>query len=205
MRSPMFALATSLLALNPLAAQAAEHELSLVLGIIETTDDAATLYTRDETAGARGARLGVRVHDRVAVVADYDHFGRGAVLDSEDSLAIAWTGNRYALGARADVAVTSWFRPYFLAEGALTHARLRVDEDRNSRVNDGQYAWAGIAPQGIAALGLDLGTPRDEYSGLGVGGWFEVGYGLGAPVSFEGLGAIDTGGWQVRGGIGIRR
>lgn len=197
---------------------AADHELSLELGSLHVNSDSWDLFHEGEYFPTAGVRLGVAVHERVAVVAGYHHAAYGSDIytdswsgeydfaDEESDAADfvgAFAGDEYTLGAKVDVPVTGWLHPYGVVHALGVRGVIRLDEDVEDDDNLNQLPYRALTFGGMGALGVEFLAPvLKEKAHLG--SYLELGYGRVAALDFDALGKMPMGGFAVRMGTGVR-
>lgn len=149
------------------------------------------------------------MHERVAVVAGWQHGARGATVypdaeeDSSGSFAAAYYADAWSAGAKADWGLCRWFRPYATLQAVGQRAMLRLDDDPNEDDNPNQLERAAFSMGGLAAGGLDFRVPfaQDRYA---VASYLELGYQILSPSDFAELGSLKNRGLAFRWGMGFR-
>ena len=189
-------------------ALAADHEISYETSTLGVHDPSwQTFDEHHDFFGANGLRVGYAVHDRVAIVGGW-HLGRNGqdvFVDGEDqqSFRAAFTGHEFLLGAKADLPLARWFRPYALLQAMGVYGVVRLDEDVSTEDNLNQIKEGAFAPGGVAAGGFDIRVPFKEEAYI-IATYFEFGYGQILPLRFQDMGDITMGGFAFRWGVGAR-
>ena len=210
--------ALALLAL-PTAAGAADHELSFELGTPASYDDNFQLFQDDgDFLGTRGLRLGVAVHERVAVIAGWHRGASGTRIEygetyyeddeyeeyyEQTGMVAALYADEFTLGAKADLPVAVWFRPFATLQGMGLRGLVRIDDDTSSDDNPNQIQRTAFAPGGMATGGLDFRVPFMDGK-LAAATSFELGYAYAPPLDFDELGTLKMRGLVFRWGLGAR-
>lgn len=200
------------------SANAANHEVNLELGWIGARDPAWDTFSNANSHGTFGARVGYRVHPRIAVIAGWHHGSDGLSVEGDyededgDGTAdngiqaggyrTAFYGDQVTLGAKADLAVRPWFHPYVAVQGAVMRALVRMDDDAEDDENLTQVQAVGLTGGGVATAGMDFPIPLTPKLSLAL--YAEFGYALLAPAQFDQLGSIQFGGFSGRTGMGLR-
>ncbi len=196
-----------MIALFLASAVAADHEVSVEIGHLQNSDPTYELFTAPNHNGmlTYGARGGVAVHDRVAVIASWSHTRRGAWVSAGDqSFVAAWAGDFWGVGVRADLEPLPWLLPYLSAEALLVRGLVRFDENPDVSDNVGQLADAALAPGGAFAVGVELRIPKGS-APFTLAWHLQAGYGLVGKLSFSTIDEeMQPGGLLVRGGMGVR-
>jgi hypothetical protein len=216
--------ATALLAI-PTTAAAADHELSFELGTTgHSADDNWQLF--DDYSDAQttlGLRAGFAVHDRVAVIAGWQHGASGSWIEmpgyeggggdwdedyydgysSGPALGMAYYNDTFSLGAKADWPVAVWFRPYVTVQGLGIMSKVRVDDDTSTDDNPNQLERSAFDFGGAATGGLDFRIPIKQ-GAWALASYLELGYQYATPASFGELGAMTNRGLLFRWGLGAR-
>ncbi|MFZ5477843.1 MAG: hypothetical protein ACOZNI_13800 [Myxococcota bacterium] len=201
------------------AALAADDEISVELGWIGAHDRAWDVFSRGDSYGTVGLRVGKEVHDRVAIVAGWQHGTVGADVESDDdgddydydtgdtglssgSFRAAFYGNQLTLGAKADVELLPWLHPYATVQGVGVVAVVRFDDDLDDDENATQVQRTGFSGGLLAAGGVDF--PIRVKGDVAIAPYLELGYGFVAPIRFDELGEVGFGGFAGRTGVGVR-
>lgn len=216
--------ALSLLALLAAPADAADNELSFELGSIGTMDDRFDLFHDRELFGTMGVRGAVAVHDRVNIVASWQHAGTGNQVEVEgessddeysyQTFQAAYHGHHVTLGPKADVELWDWAFPYVTVQGAMFFGRVLLDDDPEHDDNPGQLKASAVSPGGVAALGMDIVPVKTRGGAVGFGSHVELGYGLTAASSYKAkpasgngeraeIARFGFGGFYLRAGVGL--
>jgi hypothetical protein len=193
----------------PASAVAADHEISLELGTTgHGADDNWFLFSDyNDVLPSYGVRLGFAVHDRVAVIGGWHHGAEGTRVEMEgyedSALAAAYYADTFSLGAKADLPVATWFRPYATVQGLGIMSKVRLDDDTSDDDNPNQLERGAFSPGAAATAGVDFRVPFNE------GAWalsshLELGYHLATPASFDELGTLLNRGLVFRWGLGAR-
>jgi hypothetical protein len=196
------------LAGSPAAALAADREISLELGTTgHAAEDNWFLFSGQDTLPGFGARLGWPVHERVAVIAGWQHGARGTTVspgdDGAGEFAAAYYADAWSAGAKADWGICRWFRPYATVQAVGQRATVRLDDDTGEDDNPNQIQRSDFAVGGLAAGGLDFRVPfaQDRFA---VASYLELGYQLLTPSDFDELGSLQNRGLAFRWGLGFR-
>ncbi len=196
------------------SALAATNEVDLEVGWLGSSDASFNRVSDTDLLPSYGLRVGLKVHERVAVVAGWQHSQTGARISSGDdsyyydgggnsSFTAAYFGEMLSVGAKADVRVNDYFYPYLTAQGALVVGTVRLDDDSGADDNLGQRKQGGTTGGGLLAIGAEVPVALGS-SGIALAPYLEVGYGLLAPMALEDLGALKLGGFTGRAGFGVR-
>jgi len=213
--------ALALLAI-PTTAIAADHEISLELGTTgHGPDDNWFLFNdnRDDLS-SYGVRLGFAVHDRVAVIGGYHHGANGTRIEMDGydgsgdeyydggysegpAMAAAYYNDTFALGAKADLPVATWFRPYATVQGLGILSKVRLDDDTSTDDNPNQLQYSAFSPGAAATAGLDFRIPIKQ-GAWALASYLELGYHIGTKANFDELGTLSNRGMIFRWGLGTR-
>lgn len=208
----MFAIALLSLALSP--AHAASNELNFELGSFGAHDPNWELFSSDERVSTWGFRGGLAVNGFTTVLLGWQHSADGGTNgdaysydDAEAGTSYTWglamTTNQIAAGPKFDLEVFPWLRPYATVQAIAWLSTVRMDDDTSDEENINEIARTGIAPGGIAALGVDLIPMRADRK-VRPATYLEAGYGLAAPVKVGDLGKIQFDGFYLHWGVGAR-
>jgi len=155
-----------------------------------------------------GARAQVAVHDRVQLLATWQHSQRGAsirvfnsdVEDIEHEVHSALTVDQFGLGARADVgAYDQVLFPYALGQVMLWRGMVRLDDDPDTATNANQLRKSGFAAGIVMMAGVEIRVPEQGFAFYG-----ELGHHWIDRASFGDLGTIRPRGFIHRLGIAYR-
>ena len=210
----------------PTTAVAADHELSVEVGATgHGPDDNWFLF--DDYSDAQttmGLRLGYAVHDRVAIIGGWHHGADGTRVemdgfsgDGDDwdsdyyeesgsggqALAAAYYNDTFSLGAKADLPVATWFRPYVAVQGLGVRSMVRLDDDTSTDDNPNQLQRTALSPGAAALGGLDFRIPIN-HGAWAIASHLELGYHIATPASFDELGSLSNRGLVFRWGTGVR-
>lgn len=190
--------------LTALSAQAADHELSFEVGTLGATDPAFELFSENDSLTTLGLRAGVAVHDRVAVIASWQHGGAGSTVSSTAPYAQAMLFvDEFTLGAKVDYTFWEFLQPYASLQGVFLRSHIRLDDDPQNTDTGSKLTEAGLTGGGVGALGLELRVPQlDRIATAAV--YAEVGYALTAQATYGELGDMHLGGLHFRSGLGVR-
>lgn len=199
---PVLTLILALMAATP--AMAADNELSFEGGFLEAQDDAWRVFSSSELVPAYGVRGALKVHDRIAIVATYNHARRGASLYSPTDQLLgssAYFGNEVGLGVKVDYSFWDWLQPYAHLDGLLHLGRARLDgqpsADNNTTLVNQRGTTGGFRGMG----GVEFQIPSKS---LTAGLYVEAGYTWLAPIQMGDFGDLDFGGFTLRSGVGVR-
>jgi hypothetical protein len=213
--------ALALLAI-PSTAIAADHEISLELGTTGHAPDDNWFLFNDysDTLSSYGVRAGYAVHPRVAIIGGWHHGAHGSRIEMDgyegdndeyyydeyeggQAMAAAYYADTFSLGAKADLPIATWFRPYATLQGLGIMSKVRLDDDTTTDDNPNQLQRSAMSFGGAATGGLDFRVPFNQ------GAWalsshVELGYHLGTAANFEELGSLSNRGLLFRWGLGAR-
>ncbi len=187
-------------------AAAADHALGVELGSLANRDAAYALFSETQDLSSRGVRVGVAVHERVAIVAGWHHAESGATLhQGEEQLgSTAFFADELTLGAKADVALGQFLSPYALAAGLLLRGAAKFDDDPTDPASVGQISEAALAPGVLGAVGVELHLLPETWSApVGFGVHAEVGYAYVGALDLADLGDMQPGGVLARAGVSL--
>lgn len=191
-----------------------DHELSLEVGSLGTPDRNWEYLSPTDGVGTLGIRGGYALSPAVTLVGSY-HWRRYVTdfeVESDDDpqeFEAMFATNQVQAGAKVDVQVQHWLRPYGTLQVMGVGGRLRLDGDLEDDEKGTNYR--SFSPGAAAALGLDLvpGSPR---SPAHFATHLEMGYGYVLPLGFEdadagnqpiSLGDLEIRGFYVRWGAGV--
>lgn len=196
-----------------LNAHAANHELNLELGRLGTQGEAFEVLSHYGTMGSVGARGGYALGERLTLVADYQHSQLGGSIDSYDEedgeymadglIGFALRAQQIGVGVKYDVELWPWLHPYGTAQALGVVGVLRMDDDTEDDDNVNELRRVGVAPGGVAALGLDLIALRADRP-VRPATYLEAGYAYVAPMKLGDAGDLDFRGFYLRWGLGAR-
>lgn len=204
----MFALVLS-------TALAGSNEVALTVGWLDSGDPAWQVLAPSGAYATWGGQLGLKVHDRVTVLAGYKHGVVGADLDAwdwdgedegDDRFAYAknaFYGNTFTLGARADWDFVEFFAPYARVDAQGLLGMIRVDDEPDDDENVTQRQEVGFTPGFDAALGLSFPVPTALPS-VQVTPFLEMGYGWVVPMKLGDLGRVQPAGFTGQGGVALQ-
>jgi len=187
-------------------------QVSLQGGALHDGSDAYDVFADRDRLPTWGGRFGVRVHDRVELVAGLAHAGRGAQVALPDApgadfapqnneLLAALSTNALTLGPRVDLGLLDErVLPYVQTQLLTMHGMARLDDDGRRNDNLGQVRGAGVGAGLLGVAGVELRLPVGSVS-LSLHG--ELGYGAVSPIRLGDLGAIAPHGLAGNGGLGI--
>lgn len=207
-----------MLTLLCLSAFAADNEVNFDVGWLGAHDQAWNTFSDTEFLAGVGVRGGLRVHDRVAIVADFHHSWAGAdnalpsvgsrVTDGYDDyydesyLTAAMWNEQLAVGAKADLEVWRWFHPYVTLQAVAVLGVARLDDDANDPENLTQIQRIGFTGGARGHLGMDF--PIHATEDVAIAPYLEMGYGWLAPMYLEDLGTVQFSGFSGHAGVGVR-
>lgn len=198
-------LLTALVAASP--ALAADHELGIELGSVGNRDAAYDSFSSADAMTSRGVRVGVAVHDRVAIVGGWHRARNGARLydnTSDYALYTAFLADEFTLGAKVDVPIGDFIAPYALAQGMLFRGVAKFDDDPTDPESLGQVSQAGLAPGVLGAGGVELHVLPDELGiPVGFGVHLEFGYAYIGRMNLADIGDMKPGGALGRAGVSV--
>lgn len=202
-------------------AHAVNHELNIDYGWQGAHDPAWDFFSDNPRIGSYGLRGGMRLSERVGVVASWGRGARGGTVYLEDpetydtlgSFDLAFKMHQVGLGAKADLDVSPWARPYgvLMVTGML--GTVLMDDDSDEDDNANQVRYSGFGPGGFAGLGVELFGSAPEARARFVG-TLEAGYAHTFPMEFTASGEDQVGelsvgdlgfnGLAIRMGAGVR-
>ncbi len=197
------------------SALAATNEIDLEVGWLGSGDTTFNRVSDADLLPSYGLRAGLKVHDRVAIIAGWQHSQTGSDIrtngedsdyydgGSSSSFRAAYFGDLVSVGAKADVRVNDYFYPYLTAQGAVQLGTVRLDDNADNDQNLGQVQQSGATGGFLAAIGAEVPVQLGT-SGIALAPYLEVGYGWLAPMGLEELGALKLGGFTGRAGFGVR-
>lgn len=209
---------TALLAGTALAGSAdgIDHEVSYEISGLNTSDPTFEVFSDSDLLSAPGIRLGYGISENLTVVGGWNlgRYRSEFEVDADSGYTVFdvnLTTHQLRLGAKADLQVLHWLRPYVTLQGIGMLGRLSIDEypgdDDDEIIRYGDTAFGGLA-----AAGIDL-VPGDSSNRLHVGGYLEMGYGRVLPMQFEDtdsgnaaieIGDLDFQGFAINAGVGVR-
>ena len=199
------------------SADGIDHELSVELGSMYTSDDTWNALSTSETVSAWGIRAGYSISPNVAVVASWhrgahsSNLGIDSDSDSYHSLDIDFTTNQIAVGPKVDYPIFHWLRPYATVQGMGVLGRVQIDGGAEDDDND-LLRFSDTSFGGFAALGAEF-VPGAESRRLHLATHLEVGYGKVFAMTFEDedagnaaieIGDLDMQGFTINAGVGVR-
>ena len=117
---------------------------------------------------ALGLRAQVEVHDRIELVASWQHSQRGGTLgvpgfddarEDYNEVRNVLTVDQFGLGPRADIEVNELFSPYVMAQGLVWRGLVRLDDDPFTSANDNQLRFGGATGGALAVAGFEIRVP----------------------------------------------
>lgn len=195
-------------------ALAGTNEVAATLGWLDSGDPAWQVLAQSGACSTWGGHVGLKVHDRVTVLAGYRHGVVGADLGASDwedgdgderftSVGTAFYGNTFTLGARADWNAVEFFAPYARVDAQGLLGMVRLDDEPDDDENVTQRQKVSFAPGFDATLGLSFPVPTALPS-LYVTPFLEMGYGWVAPLKLGDLGRVQPAGFTGQGGIALQ-
>jgi len=177
-------------------------ELSFEVGWLGVGDSELEMLSWSDPLTTIGARAGYRLTPRVAIVLDYQHTHDSmGYFTPSGEFTSSFGMDRMGLGAKGDLRVGSWFRPYAVVEGVLSTATARFDDDPEHDDNATQMKASGLSGGVYAAVGTEY---RINLGPLALAPYIELGYGFTAPTKFGELGQASLQGVSGQAGWGIR-
>lgn len=201
------------------SAFAATNEVGFEVGWLGNSDPRWGTFAEGRTYGTAGLRVGLKVHERVAIIAGWQHGNTGMTLSSpyeeevydeeedayygggSESLRTAFYGDQFTLGGKADVQLFKWLHPYATVQGVGMRALVRFDDDDGDDENLTQVQRAGVTGGVLATAGLDF--PIHIGPKYAISPYVELGYGWLAPVVFKDVGALEFDGFAGRTGVAL--
>ncbi|MDG1481132.1 MAG: outer membrane beta-barrel protein [Myxococcota bacterium] len=195
------------------SADGIDHELSVELGSMYTSDDTWRALSDSESVTALGIRAGYSISPSVAVVASWHrgvHDSRLSI-SSNDTVNMDFTIHQLAVGPKVDYPIFHWLRPYATVQGVGVLGRLQLDEDSQDDDND-LLRFSDTSFGGFAALGAEF-VPGSESRRLHLATHLEMGYGKVFAMTFEDedagntaieIGDLDMQGFTINAGVGVR-
>ena len=182
--------------------------LSLELSNLHNGDTNWDLFSGRAGMPGRGLRGGVRIGDHLSVEASWQRVRRGATVsvggvndyttytydydyDSElatGSFQTAWFSDHIGIGPRLTHGFFDVIYPYAGIEGTLLRGVIKIDDDPNSKSNDGQLTGSGSGLGATALGGIELRTPTAA-GGLQAALFIDAGYAIVQTLDFGDLGA----------------
>lgn len=198
-------------------AQAARHEISLELGVLENSDDAHRLYSDSELMTHVGLRAGAAVYtwnDKLGITI-LGSWGRSksgqdvSFFDEEtfggNEVRAALISDVFTVGPKVDWDLWGFFFPYVTAQGVLVRASSKLDDNSQTVNNPGQVATQALAGGAQFTGGVELMLPDKRWGWPVTAGWYlEGGYAVVSSLNFDGLGDMKPGGLVIRTGVGLR-
>jgi len=195
------------------SADGIDHELSVELGSMYTSDDTWRDLFDSEAVSAQGFRAGYSINPNVAVVASWHRGAHDSRLSfsSEQSVNMDFTIHQLAVGPKVDYQVFHWLRPYATVQGVGALGRIQLDEDAQDDDND-LLRFSDTSFGGFAALGAEF-VPGSESRRLHLATHIELGYGKVFAMTFEDedagntpieIGDLDMQGFTINAGVGVR-
>ena len=189
------------------AAHAASNEIGLELGSFGAHDPSWAMFSNNEQLGTFGARAGVRLTDRIGIVASWHNRKKGGSLDlggdyyydssydsSYDSgytdssgyasINTAFVANQLMVGPKADIELLPSLLPYVTVQAVGMFGTMRLDDDLDHDDNANQLTFHGFAPGAYGALGLDF-VPTKRHNKVRFATYAEAGYGWQAPMALK--------------------
>jgi hypothetical protein len=208
--------ATALLAI-PTTAAAADHELSFELGTTgHSADDNWFLFEEYRDAHTNlGLRAGFAVHDRVAIIAGWQHGATGTRVEMDEeghyfdddgmyaNLGAAYYNDTFSLGAKVDWPVAVWFQPYATLQALGISTKVRLDDAPRDDDSINQLEYSAFDPAGAATGGVEFRVPIN-HNEWAIASHMELGYQLGTAAQFDELGSLLNRGLIFRWGVGAR-
>lgn len=199
------------------SALAATNEVDLEVGWLGTGDTSFNRVSDSDLLPTYGLRVGLKVHDRIAVIGGWQHGQTGVTVSSGgdesyyyydgdgggSSFRSAFYGDLLTVGAKGDVRVNDYFYPYLTAQGAIQLGTVRIDDDPDNDQNLGQLKQSGATGGFVAAVGAEVPVQLGQ-SGIALAPYLELGYGWLAPMGLSSLGSLRMGGFTGRTGFGVR-
>lgn len=187
--------------------QAAGNEVSVSLSTLSTPYDHWDYLSGRDGLRGWGLRGGYGLGDHTTIVLGWQHGADGGDLyagsDEEQDLRMALYTNRFSLGPKLDIQPLTWLHPYATAQATVLWGALKMDDDLQDDENPNQIRENGLAPGGLAALGLDFIPARVDRT-VRPAMSLELGYALTVPLELGDLGEIPFRGFYVDWGVGVR-
>lgn len=184
-------------------ASAASNQLSLELGAFSTPDPEFSHFSENDAMMTWGARAGMALTDRTALVLDWQHGVRGGRVDLFDSsFHSAFTADQFGLGPKLDLQLAPGLHPYVTLQGQMIRGRVRLDEDIGADSNVNELKDAALAFGGLALAGgeIILGAEEDW---IRPSAHLEMGYSYALPMKFDDFGELSFRGFSLRAGVGM--
>lgn len=183
----------------------AATEVSVELGSTHAPDDGYDLFSSRNAMGSWGARVGFGLTDRIALLVDWQHSGKGGAVTTgaEDAeFQAALTVDQISVGPRVGVHIGDWVMPYATVQATGMRGRVRLDGDPDSTDDLDEWKDSALTGGGLAMGGVQVVLGEPERA-LRLSGHLEAGYGYAAPLDFEDYGSLSFHGFALRGGAGI--
>ena len=197
------------------SADSIDHELSLELGSMHSSDPTWDAFSDSEQVIAWGIRGGYGISPRLAVVASWHRGQHDSYFEVEaetyHDLDMDFTTNQFAIGPKVDFQIDHWFRPYVTLQGMGMLGQIRIDEDPDDDDNE-LLKFSDTGFGGFAAAGIDF-IPGSSDKRLHFASHIEWGYGKVFALQFEDkdagndaveIGDLDLQGFTINWGVGVR-
>jgi hypothetical protein len=182
----------------------AANEVSVELGSFHAPDPGYEVFSSRAAMGSWGARVGFGVTDRVSLLADWQHSGKGGRIETDgDEFAFqsALTVDQLSVGPRVGLPLGQ-LMPYATVQALGMRGRVRLDGDADSTDELDEWKRAALTGGGLAMAGARLVAGTADQS-LRLSGHLEMGYGFAAPLDFGDYGSLSFHGFALRAGAGV--
>ena len=206
-------------------------EASFETGNISNSDETFALVSPTERLRSGGVRAGVRLTERLTVLAGYHHSniestvrfygddgGYEGTYDYEDyydedvntgahatSFDTRLSTHIISVGPKLDVNIKGVFYPYISAQALVTVQNMALGDDLNGSNSATEVLASGSTVGAAGMLGAEFRTPPGILPfGSQVALYFELGHTVTSVATFEPIGDMQNSGYTVRSGVGLR-
>lgn len=203
-------------------------EASFEMGNISNNDETFSLVSPTERMRSGGFRAGVRLTERLTVLAGYHHSDISSTVrfygdeggyqgtydyydedidtgNNASSFDTQLSTHIVSVGPKLDLNIKGVFYPYISAQALVTMQNMALGDDLNGANSATEVLASGSTIGAAGMLGAEFRTPPGILPfGSQVALYFELGHTVTSAATFEPIGDMQNGGYTVRSGVGLR-